>query len=727
MGKRQRKEQYKKLQKKREKREADSDDEHSDTTPKGAHTSRTQQQAAQKNTSGNDALERLQVLVENERSFVHQPIGSILKSCWSCELSTSPPSADLKLTRKSLGIKVKQEADDDISSSNPVIYCAPPLAPTCFRNESNNENPDDNELSPKAYSSGEALPSLFHSVFSENKKYKGCTPTPVQLQVWPAMLSTAHNLFSIAPTGSGKTLAYALPLVQMMLRMMGVDDDCGAKKAKKQKKSAKKKNPYKSKNGPLALVILPTRELAQQVNREVKGICRTAKILYPNVQIRSMALYGGASKQEQLEEFNEAGFVHILAATPGRLIDVLADNYFSLRNVTCLVLDEADRMLQLGFKESMDAVSNYIRPDRLTCMFSATSPSKLVDVCNIWLPEPRVHIRASTITLDLEQDGTPKGAKQKLQNSSEKVSKPEQPLKIEGKDAVENEATDAVHHHNAATPSKNLEFASIPSNLVQVLHVCAGHKKPKKLLKTITKLREKEEQAGVRNPGLCIIFFNKIKTLKFMKKFLSENLSGCKISRISELHGQMPQFARDSALTNFRHGKINTLLATDVAARGIHINNVAYVINYDFPGSLEQYVHRCGRAGRSSGTEKKKKSSACVYSFFSREFAPMAPDMLSLLQSSKSEYIDPNLVNLAREVLAKREKQIVNREKEKVAAPKKSKKNELADDQILNDSDEGNDDIDGQFKLFAVKGSIKLKRAAHMSDASSDEESDSED
>lgn len=394
MGKRRRKEHYKKQQKKREKRTtSDSDDEGSIAEQHPKNEAAT----VQKSVSGNNALERLQILVENERGFVHQqPLGSILKSCWSSELPTSPPSNALKLTRKGLGIKTRQEEevvpdaavdcnDGVVSSARPMIYCAPPLAPTCFRNDD-----DDNHDNEKVFSSGKDLPRLFHSVFSENKKYKGCTPTPIQLQVWPAMLSTTHNLFSIAPTGSGKTLAYVLPLVQLVLRMLGADDDDNEKKkSKKQKqtsskKKKKKKCPWKSENGPLALIMLPTRELAQQVNREVKGICRTAKMLHPDFRIRSMALYGGESKKEQLEEFQEAGFVHILAATPGRLIDVLADTFFTLRNVTCLVLDEADRMLQLGFRESMCAVSNYIRSDRLTCLFSATSPSKLVDVCNTW-------------------------------------------------------------------------------------------------------------------------------------------------------------------------------------------------------------------------------------------------------------------------------------------------------------------------------------------------------
>ena len=305
------------------------------------------------------------------------------------------------------------------------------------------------------------------------------------------------------------------------------------------------------------------------------------------------------------------------------------------------------------------------------------------------------------------------------------------------------EASIDALHKSQLSQQRKLDFASIPPNIKQILHICASHKKPKKLIKTLTKLRKAEEAIGRRNPGLCMIFFNRIKTLIFIKKFILENMNN---ARVAELHGQMPQFARDQALQNFKAGKVHTLFCTDVAARGIHINHVSYVVNYDFPGSLEQYIHRCGRAGRSqsSNDEKNVKSppTACVYSFFSREFSPMAPDMLELLRQSKSEYIDPNLISLANEIEEKRTKKSMNEilmkdnsdlDHTNFSIKKKSNiipkidntiRSKPDDEEYETNSHKSEDDSIGEFKFLERK--MPFKRAIHVSDASSDTSSNSD-
>merc|ERR1719446_294542 len=152
------------------------------------------------------------------------------------------------------------------------------------------------------------------------------------------MLCASHNILCIAPTGSGKTLAYALPLVEFALMQEGKVNaiHLSKKNDKKRLRSAKK-------DGPLGLVMVPTRELVQQVHRTIKGVCRVTRVSSgKKAHLKTIPIYGGESKKDQIEAYQESIFVHILVATPGRLIDLLADKVFSLSNVCCLVLDEAD-------------------------------------------------------------------------------------------------------------------------------------------------------------------------------------------------------------------------------------------------------------------------------------------------------------------------------------------------------------------------------------------------
>uniref|UniRef100_A0A7S4N6J6 RNA helicase n=1 Tax=Odontella aurita TaxID=265563 RepID=A0A7S4N6J6_9STRA len=302
------------------------------------------------------------------------------------------------------------------------------------------------------------------------------------------------------------------------------------------------------------------------------------------------------------------------------------------------------------------------------------------------------------------------------------------------------------------------DLSRIPPNIAQTVHVVSSHKKPKKLMTTLRKIRAAESESGKRRRGLCLVFFKTIKGLKYTAALLRKEGIRC-----GTFHGGLRQEDREKSLNDFRCGRIETLLATDVAARGVHVNNVEYVVNYDFPGSLEEYVHRCGRAGRNGSPAKS-------YGFFHRELKALAPDMTALLRSSGA-WVDPNLLGLAREEEEKaaggggpggggagggegggggesrssrrkrnRRQMMQQQEGERDGSGEKKKKETSA--AAANGSHgtpavagkgttsggDGNHDIDdddvwddGQFA--ALSGSrIVLKRAGHVSDAEEDDE-----
>lgn len=283
-----------------------------------------------------DAVRRLLLLIEKEKDKGFGNSNRINISCWSGEVPTSEPLEELKLARKVLGVRVRQgnsksQKDGKVSSET---FCPAPFHPSCL---SEQDGSSKDSLSKECSDSGH-LPKLFKHFC---KKSNLSRPTPIQLQTWPAMLCTKFNILNIAPTGSGKTLAYTLPIVELIRNYLNSQPKIS------KKKKLNSKPILNSSDGPLALIIVPTRELAQQANRTIKSVCRLAqqssKQHMKKLKIRSMAIYGGVPRNHQVEEFREGGFVHILCATPGRLMDLLADRIFSLRNVSCMVLDECDR------------------------------------------------------------------------------------------------------------------------------------------------------------------------------------------------------------------------------------------------------------------------------------------------------------------------------------------------------------------------------------------------
>ena len=387
--------------------------------------------------------------------------------------------------------------------------------------------------------------------------------TPAQKRCWPAACSGA-DLLAIAPPGSGKTLAFLLPAIEAALEDQKANVDIG------------KKRP----GAPAALVVAPTRELTLQI----ASVCNKLKKAVP---VRAVAVYGGASQEEQEEALKQTtSHALLVIGTPGRLLAVLESGALQLDRTKMLILDEADRMLALGFEEQLSAIReklpDNVKGGRQTLLFSATFPKAVRAISKTWL-------RKDHATVNIEAN-----SKENLQNG---------------------EIAEAAHM----------------SNVEQAVHVCAEHKKSRKLMKYITKLRAADGRARSR----VLVFANRIKTVQFIADLCKRHGE-----RVSTLHGTMKQEKRDLAMKDFKAGKTPILIATDVAGRGLDIAGLEYVVNWDFPGSVEQYRHRVGRAGRAG-----RKGAAL--SFFTRKFAPLADDLVKLLKEG-GHPIDPNLDVLAR-------------------------------------------------------------------------------
>lgn len=315
-------------------------------------------------------------------------------------------------------------------------------------------------------------------------------PTPIQAQSWP-ILMTGRDLVGVAKTGSGKTLAFIVPALIHMAAQP----------------------PLKVGDGPMCVVLAPTRELAQQIEAE------TAKVLPAN--IRCGCIYGGAPKGPQLGLLRQG--VHILVATPGRLIDFLEIKRVNLMRVTYLVLDEADRMLDMGFEPQVRAICGQVRPDRQTLMFSATWPVEIQSLASTF--------QRNWVRLNV-------GSDELLANKDVKQ------LFVETTEA--------------------------------------------------RKLEELKQLVMSRRNQRNLIFCKTKKTadyLEFQLKRIGVD--------VMAIHGDKEQRQREFIIDRFRRDKRLSLVATDVAARGLDIKELETVINYDFPMQIDDYVHRIGRTGRA--------------------------------------------------------------------------------------------------------------------------------
>ena len=578
---------------KRKERDAEDDEDSEFPLPKNDLRQKQQKQAS------SDSRPQKMSHIHARGSIKHSTF-EFAKNFWSGAVAEAPPSEELKALRKSLNVNVKG-----------ALQCCPPPIHTITCN---------------------GLPVSFKTVF-DRVQYQ--SPTAIQKQAWPAILA-GSNVLGIAPTGSGKTFAFGLPMIPHILDQPNV-----------------LKN--KTKPSPVCLVLVPTRELAVQVTQTLKPL----KSLF---KIRSLAVYGGVDRHLQVENLS-ATALHILVATPGRLLDLKTSGEISLDCVTYLVIDEADRMLAMGFEEQLNAVSQFVRPDRQTLLFSATFPGKLREVSTKWLTTTQANttlaskatesviIRVNTLEFSNVKE-TPSEkkneAKQALEQSMASL-KEKGTDRLQGEDVkedglptadpeVDESVTNNTEDSNMDTPvdektNRRSLSLTVSRSIKQHVHVCASHKKPRLIIKYITRIREREKVEKVRQVGSMLIFCTKVKTLQFVVQFLEKN----GIS-VAALHGQLLQNQREKVLADFKAGKINILCATDVASRGIHIKRLKYVVNYDFPGSLEQYCHRVGRTGRQD-------AGGDAYSLLTRNMAPLAEDLITLLENC-DQVVEPNLLAL---------------------------------------------------------------------------------
>ncbi len=316
-------------------------------------------------------------------------------------------------------------------------------------------------------------------------------PTPIQEQSIPVVLQH-RDLLGCAQTGTGKTAAFAIPILQLMHEQQTMHHG---------------RRPIKT------LILTPTRELAIQIEESFRAYGRF-------LDLKSLVIFGGVSQVNQVHALHRG--VDILVATPGRLIDLINQNHISLRDVKFFVLDEADRMLDMGFVHDVKRIIAKLPVKRQTLFFSATMPPEIQSLANVLLTNPfKVEVTPVSSTADTIQ--------QELYHV-EKKSKVNLLIHILSNPDIKTMLVFSRTKHGADRISKELVKAGI---------------------------------------------------------------------RAEAIHGNKSQNARQLALNNFKSRKTRVLVATDIAARGIDIDELGHVINFDLPNIPETYVHRIGRTGRA--------------------------------------------------------------------------------------------------------------------------------
>lgn len=314
--------------------------------------------------------------------------------------------------------------------------------------------------------------------------------TEVQSLSIPEIMNK-KDLIVMAKTGSGKTGAFSLPIIE------GID---------------------KSLFTSQALIITPTRELAVQVNKDISSFTKYANI-------KTTTVYGGHSMT--VEEKDLAGGAQIITGTPGRIIHHLKNRKLDTKNIKFLVLDEADRMLDMGFIDQMYTIIKALPKDRITLLFSATMPDEIKKICMNYMKNP--------ITIEIDSD-------------------------TKTVDTIKQEYI-RVERNDKRTQLANIVFAEQPNS--------------------------------------CMIFCNTRIEVDKVQNFLER-----KGLLAEAIHGANTQSRRMRTIEEFKNGEIQILVATDVAARGIHIDDMSLVINYDVPVEKDSYIHRIGRTGRAGDSGK---------------------------------------------------------------------------------------------------------------------------
>lgn len=323
---------------------------------------------------------------------------------------------------------------------------------------------------------------------------KGYTePTPIQQKAIPAALSQ-RDVLGCAQTGTGKTASFAIPIIQFL-----------------QTDSVREKH-----KGVKALILTPTRELALQISKCIDEYAHYT-------QVRHGVIFGGVNQRPQVNMLQKG--TDILVATPGRLLDLMNQGYLCLEQVEYFVLDEADRMLDMGFIHDIKRILPKLPKEKQTLFFSATLPETILSLTDLLLKNP------VKITI-----------------------------------APDSPAVDAIE---------------------QFVYFVEKAEKGRLL---ISLLREAKDQS--------VLIFSRTKhNVDRIVRILGKAGIGSQA-----IHGNKSQAARQSALGNFKSGKTRVMVATDIAARGIDINELPIVINYDLPDVPETYVHRIGRTGRAGNT-----------------------------------------------------------------------------------------------------------------------------
>lgn len=313
------------------------------------------------------------------------------------------------------------------------------------------------------------------------------TPTPIQAQAIPQLLNGANDLLGVAQTGTGKTAAFSLPIIQKL--------------------DARK-------NHVQAIILCPTRELCMQITRDIKHFAKHLP------DVKAVAIYGGSSMYQQVKNLQNGA--QIVVGTPGRVTDLVKRGKLVLSSVAWLVLDEADDMLDKGFKEDLDAILEETPKEKQTMLFSATMSPWIAKVAN-----------------------------QRMHNP------------VEVKVAEQNQGAENVEHQYVTVHAQDRYEA-----LRRLLDV---------------------------NPDVYGIVFCRTRrdTKEVAAKLIEGNYSA------QAIHGDISQDERSDAMARFRNKQIQILVATDVAARGIDVNDLTHVINYELPDNPEIYIHRSGRTGRA--------------------------------------------------------------------------------------------------------------------------------
>ena len=338
-------------------------------------------------------------------------------------------------------------------------------------------------------------------------------------------------MIALAETGSGKTLAYLLPAIVHVNAQPILE----------------------SGEGPIALVLAPTRELACQIELEVAKYAASS-------ELKHTCVYGGVPKGPQVKALR-SGRSEICVATPGRLLDFLDGGQTNLRRTTFVVLDEADRMLDMGFEPQIRRIVQQTRPDRQTLLFTATWPVEVREAAREFVRNDPVEVRVG---------GTGDGL----------------------------------------LASKNVE---------QIVHVMGPDEKYDALVSTLEK-----EMDGSQ---LLVFVETKANVDALTRRLRVEGWPAL------GLHGAKEQKERDWVLKEFREGKSPIMLATDVASRGLDVDGIKLVVNYDFPKNVEEYVHRIGRTGRAGRAGK-------AHTFFTLNDGKLARELVEVLRSTGQKVPD---------------------------------------------------------------------------------------